>query len=63
MSTRITITLSDEVYQRAECFVRMANRDLETVLANAIALSIPPPTPQTKSLTLTPNCLTRTSCR
>lgn len=42
MSTQITITLSDEVYQRAERFARLANRDLASVLADTIQLSIPP---------------------
>ena len=42
MSTQITITLPDEVYQRAERFARLANRDLEAVLADTIDLSIPP---------------------
>lgn len=42
MSTQITITLSDEVYQRAERFARLANRDVASVLADTIQLSIPP---------------------
>ncbi len=41
MSTQITITLPDEVYQRAERFARLANRDLASVLADTIQLSIP----------------------
>nr|WP_290224684.1 hypothetical protein [Trichocoleus desertorum] len=42
MSTEITITLPDEVYQRAERFARLANRDVASVLADTIQLSIPP---------------------
>jgi hypothetical protein len=41
MSTEITITLPDEVYQRAERFARLANRDIASVLADTIQLSIP----------------------
>ncbi len=41
MSTQITITLPDEIYQRAERFARLANRDLASVLADTIQLSIP----------------------
>ena len=42
MSTQITITLPDDVFQRAERFARLANRDLASVLADTIQLSIPP---------------------
>lgn len=42
MSTQITITLSDEVYQRAERFARLANREVAEILADTIHLSIPP---------------------
>lgn len=41
MSTQITITLPDEVYQRAERFARLANRDVAGILADTIQLSIP----------------------
>ncbi len=41
MSTQITITLPDEIYQRAELFARLANRDVASVLADAIQLSMP----------------------
>jgi predicted transcriptional regulator len=41
MTTQITITLSDEIYQRAELFARLANRDVASVLADTIQLSIP----------------------
>ncbi|UBF29360.1 hypothetical protein K9N68_16900 [Kovacikia minuta CCNUW1] len=42
MSTQITITLPDEIYQRAERFARLANRDIASVLVDTIQLSIPP---------------------
>jgi hypothetical protein len=42
MSTQITITLPDEVYQRVRRFARLANRDVASVLADSIQLSIPP---------------------
>lgn len=42
MSTQVTITLPDEVYQRVERFARLANRDVASVLADTIQLSIPP---------------------
>lgn len=42
MSTQITITLPDEVYQRAERFARLANRDIASVLVDTIQVSIPP---------------------
>jgi hypothetical protein len=42
MTTQITITLSDELYAQAEQFARLANRDVASVLLNAIHSSIPP---------------------
>lgn len=42
MSTQITITLPDDVFQRVQRFARLANRDLASVLADTIQLSIPP---------------------
>lgn len=42
MSTQITITLPEEIYRRAERFARLANRDIASVLADTIRLSIPP---------------------
>lgn len=41
MSTQITITLTDDVYQKADRFARLANRDLASVLADTIQSSIP----------------------
>jgi len=42
MSNQITITLPDDVYQKAEHFARLANRDLASVLVDTIQFSIPP---------------------
>jgi hypothetical protein len=42
MSTQITITLPDKIYQQAELFARLANRDIASVLADTIQLSMPP---------------------
>jgi len=41
MTTQIIITLPDEIYQRAELFAKLANRDVASVLADTIQLSIP----------------------
>lgn len=40
MSTQITITLPDEIYQRAKRFAKLANRDVASVLADTIQHSI-----------------------
>lgn len=42
MTTQIMITLSDELYAQAEQFARLANRDVASVLLNAIHSAIPP---------------------
>jgi hypothetical protein len=41
MSTQITIALSDDIYQRAERFARLANRDVASILTDAIQLAMP----------------------
>jgi hypothetical protein len=41
MSTQITITLTDDVYQKADRFARLANRDIASLLADTIQSSIP----------------------
>jgi hypothetical protein len=41
MSTQITVTLTDDVYQKADRFARLANRDIASVLADTIQSSIP----------------------
>jgi hypothetical protein len=40
MATEVTITLPDEVYQRAERFALLANRDLNSVLADTVGASL-----------------------
>jgi hypothetical protein len=42
MSTKVTITIPDDVYQRVERFARLANRDVASILSDTIELSIPP---------------------
>ncbi len=39
MSTRITITLPDEIYQRAKRFALLANRDIASILADFALLA------------------------
>jgi hypothetical protein len=39
MSTQITLT--DDVYQKADRFARLANRDIASILADTIQSSIP----------------------
>ncbi|MFQ4136915.1 hypothetical protein PGN35_011400 [Nodosilinea sp. PGN35] len=41
MGTQVTITLPDEVYQRAQRFAHLANRDVASILTDSILLSIP----------------------
>lgn len=38
---QITITLPNDIYEQAERFARLANRDVESVLTDAIYASIP----------------------
>nr|WP_026072396.1 hypothetical protein [Nodosilinea nodulosa] len=52
MSTQITITLPDEVYQRAQRFAHLANRDVASVLRDSILRSIP--TVRLEALALAP---------
>jgi hypothetical protein len=40
MTTEVTITLPDDVYQRAERFALLANRDLSSVLADTVGASL-----------------------
>ncbi len=41
MSTEITITLPDDVYQRAERLARLANRDVASLLTELIQTDLP----------------------
>lgn len=50
MSTQITITLPDDVYQRAEQFARLANREVASILADIIKLDLPPVSTEVKAL-------------
>jgi hypothetical protein len=49
MTTQITLTLSDDLYQKAEYFAQLTNRNVADVLAQVIALSFSPLTPNTVS--------------
>ena len=40
MATQVTITLPDAIYQRAERFALLANRDLDSVIADTIGSSL-----------------------
>ena len=40
MATQVTITLPDEIYQRAERFALLANRDVDSVIADTIGSSL-----------------------
>ena len=42
MSTQITITLPDELYQHAERFAHLANRDIASILVETLQHTIPP---------------------
>lgn len=42
MSTQITITLPDELYQHAERFAHLANRDIASLLVDTLQQTIPP---------------------
>lgn len=50
MSNQITIALPEDVYRRAERFARLANRDLASVLADTIKLSLPAISSQVETL-------------
>lgn len=46
MSTQITVTLADEVYDRARNLAQLAGRPVPDLLADTIALSLPSVRPQ-----------------
>ncbi len=41
MSTRITVTLPDEIYRSAERLAQLTSRDVAEVLADTLSLSLP----------------------
>lgn len=47
---QVTIDLPKEIYQRAERFARLINRDLSSVLADTVVSSLPPLSDQTDIL-------------
>jgi hypothetical protein len=48
MSTQVSLSLPDEVYQRAEHLAHLTGRDVSEVLADAIRTSLEPLGPSTK---------------
>ena len=50
MTRQVTIDLPEEIYQRAERFARLINRDLASVLAETVVSSLPPIREETDSL-------------
>jgi hypothetical protein len=42
MTIPITLNLPDEIYQRADRFARLTNRDLASILTDTVASSLPP---------------------
>ncbi len=51
MSTiQVTINLPEEIYQRAERFARLINRDVSSVLADTVVSSLPPLSDQIDAL-------------
>lgn len=49
-SIQVTISLPEEVYQRAQRFSRLINRDLASVLADTVGSSLPPLSNQVETL-------------
>jgi hypothetical protein len=50
MTVPVTLNLPDEIYQRAERFARLANRDLASILTDTVVSSLPPLSDQIDSL-------------
>ncbi|MBI3951497.1 MAG: hypothetical protein HY314_13685 [Acidobacteria bacterium] len=50
MSTRVTVTLSDESYRRAERLARLTGREVADVLADTIDLSLTPLSPPSEEI-------------
>lgn len=49
-SIQVTISLPEDVYQRAQRFSRLINRDLASVLAETVGSSLPPMSERVESL-------------
>ena len=50
MSTRVVISLPDEVYHRAERLAQLISRDVADLLADTVELSLPPLSPQSDTV-------------
>ena len=46
MSTQVTVTLPDEVYERAARLVQLSHREVSDILVETIAVSLPPLRPR-----------------
>ncbi len=42
MATRVVVTLQDDIYERVERLSQLTHRDVDELLAETIALSLPP---------------------
>ncbi len=50
MTVPVTINLPDEVYQRAERFAKLANRDLSSIITDTVLSALPPIGPHIETL-------------
>ena len=50
MSTRVVINLPDEIYHRAERLAQLTSRDVADVLADTVALALPPLSSQSETV-------------
>jgi hypothetical protein len=52
MTIPVTINLPEEIYQRADRFARLANRDIASIITDTIVSSLPPMSTQIDQLPL-----------
>ncbi|MGH7964814.1 MAG: hypothetical protein ACRERD_23870 [Candidatus Binatia bacterium] len=50
MSTQVVLTLPNEIYHRAERLAQLIHRDVADILADTLALSLPPLSPQPETV-------------
>jgi hypothetical protein len=50
MATRVVVTLQDDIYQRVERLAQLTHRDVGELLAETVALSLPPWRPDAESV-------------
>lgn len=51
MATRVVVTLQDDIYQRVQRLAQLTHRDVDELLAETIALSLPPWNSASESVT------------